>query len=239
MVTRVKERNLSTVSISRSVNNKPFGLTYIELAFLVISLISLIGVGIYYYSTLSPELNDVKALKQQIETLNKTEKDILSLGDKQKIVQEDKAKIALESLDSFKSGYLKGLSQGRIALIDNINNTAKKDGVRLMSGIAMSADKPDIEVSTGKKVEKKKGVESLSTVYPSLKINFTVGGEYKNLRDFIKDIEASKQFLTINSISLTSVKDKEGGGGRGASRRGTQTFSGISLVIDMTAFFQS
>src|ERR1044072_2391069 len=161
MVTQIKERNSSTVVLPKAMGKKPFGLTYTELAFLVLSLISLIGVGIFYYSTLSHEYNDLNSLKHQIDSLSKVEADLIAATKENKNVREDLAKTALESLESFKSVHLKNLSQGRISLIDAINNIAKKDGVRLMSGIAMTANKTGGGSSGSKKKERKGGVEFL------------------------------------------------------------------------------
>ncbi len=239
MITQVKEREASTLYSLKAEARKPFGLTYPELLFLCLALIGSIGVGIYYYSTLSHEQSDMNALRRQIASLSKAETDLKAASNVNKQAQEDLAKTALESLESFKSVYLKNLSQGRIALIEAINNLAKKDGVRLMSGIAMTANKTGADSSGDKKNTKKKGAESLGSVFPSLKINFTVAGEYKNLREFINDVEANKQFVTINSITLTSIKEREGGSVRSGGRRTAQVASGISLAIDMTAYFQS
>lgn len=128
---------------------------------------------------------------------------------------------------------------GRIALIDAINSLAKKNSVRLMSGIAMNANRVTAQSNEDKRSGKKRDTDSLTNIFPSIKINFTVAGEYKNLRNFINDVEANKQFVTINSVSLTSIKERESGGGRSGGRRSAPVASGISLAIDMTAYFQS
>ncbi len=239
MLTQVKEQSRSISISSRGKSNKPFGLSYVEILAIFVALISFIGVGIYYFSALKHEQEDLKSLKLQIIELNKVEDELKKSTTKNKEVQEDEAKRTLESLENFKSVYLKNLSQGRIALIDAINSLAKKDGVRLMSGIAMTANKYVVQSSEEKKSGKKKSMDSLGNVFPSIKINFTVAGDYKNLREFINHLEANKQFVTINSVSLTSIKDRESGSGRSSGRRAAQILSGISLAIDMTAYFQA
>lgn len=240
MVTQVKEKNTLLIPSSQGVTRKPFGLSYPELIALTLSLVALAGVVVYYYSTLRPEQADLKSLKQQIDSLARTEAELQKATNEDKKKQEDVAKGALESLENFKTIHLKRLSQGRIALIDAINSLAKKDGIRLTSGIAMTANKVDVNSNEDIKGVRKKGFDSLSSVFPSLKINFTVAGEYKNLREFINDLEANKQFVTINAVTLTSIKEKEAGsGGRSSGRRSAQVLTGISLAIDMTAYFQS
>ena len=238
MLTQVKVRNSAVTLVPQKVSSRPFGLSYLEMFAVVITLLTFVGVLVYYFSTLRHDQEDLKSLRRQVDALVKTEADLKEKAAQGKKVQEDVAKNALESLENFKSVYLKNLSRGRIALIDAINGVAKKDGVRLMSGIAMTADKVELGVDDNKKSSRKKNVDSLTNIFPSLKINFTVAGDYKNLREFIKDIEANKQFVTINSVTLTSIKEREGGG-RSSGRRTAQVLSGISLAIDMTAYFQS
>src|ERR1044071_6441343 len=138
MLTQVKERSNAGTLIQHRDSSRPFGLSYLEIFTTFVTLLAVVGVIVYYFSTLRHDREDLKLLKQQVETLVKTESELKNDSEKGTGVQEDPAKDALDSLENFKSVYLKNLSQGRIALIDAINNLAKKDGVRLMSGIAMS-----------------------------------------------------------------------------------------------------
>ncbi|MEW6129221.1 MAG: hypothetical protein AB1757_19430 [Acidobacteriota bacterium] len=234
MYTQVKEKNSTLIKSQAKPPAKPFGLSVVELLGVFFALFSLVSCSVYYFSTLKNESKDKTALQQQVENLKKTEINIQSTLAYKNEVSKDPGKDAIDSLEAFKTGYLKNISQGRIALIEAINNLAKKNSVQLVSGISMSASKLSANSDPDAK-SRKQGIEQLSSTFPSLKINYAVAGDYKNLRQFIYELELNKQFITINSISLTSIKDREAGG-RG--RRGQMVLSGISLAIEMTAYFQ-
>jgi hypothetical protein len=66
-------------------------------------------------------------------------------------------------------------------------------------------------------------------------MDFTVAGQYQNLRNFISDLERNKQFIILDSIQLLSVDDVGGGGGG----RRAQSAAGVALSIELTAYFQN
>jgi hypothetical protein len=47
-------------------------------------------------------------------------------------------------------------------------------------------------------------------VFPGIGISLTVEGSYANLRHFIRDVEASRQFVVINSTELEDVTESNG-----------------------------
>jgi hypothetical protein len=68
----------------------------------------------------------------------------------------------------------------------------------------------------------------LQNIFPGLGLTLSVEGTYTDARRFIHDLEASRQFLVINSIELEGMKDA----GRGANTL-------VNLNLNMTAFFRS
>lgn len=232
MVTQVKERNVKVAVSKRNAVRLPFGLKAHELVAAVAVLIFFVLTTIFYFWTLKPKEEELASLERQLETLKKTEAEaILRIKQKDAPPVEDKGKEALNSLDYFKGTHLKPISQGRIALINDINAMAKKNGVTLMSGIDMVLDRAAVS-EDGKDESKRKSRESFLRVFPNLSMRFTVSGDYQSLRKFISDLEANKQFKTIESINLNTIKETEG------TRTNRRTrVAGIALTIDMTAFF--
>jgi Tfp pilus assembly protein PilO len=233
MVTQVKERNTKIATPPRRRATLPFGLKAHELVAAVAVVIFLILTVIFYFWTLKPKQEELANLQKQFDTLKKTEIEALKSVQQGTTPQvEDRGKVVLESLSYFKSAHLRPLSPGRIALINDINAMAKKNNVALTSSIDMQMDKAAAQATGDTKVTARRSKIDFLRVFPNLEMHFTVAGDYKNLRQFISDLEANKQFKTINSVNLQAVKDSEGPRGRR-----TVVLSGIALTIDMTAYF--
>jgi hypothetical protein len=235
MAIQVKERTVTTKSAPRQRFNRPFGLGYAELIALVAVTLFCVSTLIYYLTSISPLRSDLSGLKTQLDGLKKTEDDLIARSKQKPEQQVDMGKAALASLEDFKSSRLKPLTIGRIALINDINALAKKHNVQLSSGIDMNMDRGEPQADTDQKGAKVKRTDKLLSVFPNLRLRFTVAGDYGKLRAFISELETNKQFITIDSLSLLAIRDTQGGEGRG--RRRAATLSGIGLSIEMTAFF--
>ncbi len=229
--TRLRSEKTTVTTIRDS--STPFGLSYPELVAAALSIILLALVIVYYFTSLKPEHDRQTVLQRSLEDLKKTESKLQQSINQDITVQQDNAKVALDSLENFKSGHLKNLAQGRIALIDSINSLAKKNGVQLVSGISMDAEKA---VQQDEKNTRKRNTANVLNVFPKIKVGFTVAGDYGKLRSFINELEANRQFVTIDAVTLAAVKEREAGGGRG--RKADYILSGISLAIELTAYFK-
>jgi hypothetical protein len=215
-----------------AVVSKPFGLSYPELLAAGVVLLFSIFVLTYYFTTLGPAKAEVSELGKQLEALKKSEAEMTSNSQKPVETQVDMGKAALESLEGFKSSRLRALSVGRIALINDINALAKKHSVQLTSGIDMSLDSGEDKLELDDKGTNKKKSSGLLDIFPNLKTRFTVGGDYAKLRAFISELEANKQFLTIDALNLAAIRQ-----GEGERSRRRNSASGIGLSIELTAFF--
>ncbi len=231
MVTQVKEQTVKAKKFSTS-SSKPFGLSYPELISAVVVVLFIVFVLTYYFTTLGPLQSEVRDLQKQVDGLKKTEADMINNSQKLVEQQSDMGSAALESLEEFKSSRLKPLRVGRITLINEINGLAKKHAVQLTSGIDMNLDTADTKIEDDKKDDKKASSRSFLSVFPNVKARFTVAGDYAKLRAFISELESNKQFLTIDSLNLTALRE---GGGEGSRKK--TAVSGIGLAIDLTAFF--
>ncbi len=140
-----------------------------------------------------------------------------------------------ESLEGFESNRLANHAQGRMGLYDELNQLIRKDGLRNTSGPSYSP----LLSSTVK--ASSVGTRSASTkwqsVYPGIAVSVTVEGSYQNLRHFIRDLEASRQFIIINAIELERATETNSAssadGGSGVSRP-----SLVSLRLDMATYFK-
>jgi len=220
------------------VTKIPFGLNPGEAIAVLIAAAVLLWAVAQYFSSLKPEQDRLRAIEAELDAQQRS---IIANAkpDGPGQPSEDQAKIALDTLETFKGSHLKPFSSGRIALIKEINALAKKNNVTLTSGIDMGADlgEQQAEVdqtSENKTTTRRKKTEDLLNAFPTVAFRFTVFGQYSNVRTFINELEREKQFVVINSVDLTNQE------ARTASRRsrGGEGASGIMLTIEMSAYFQ-
>ncbi len=234
MSSQVRER-VSKVEVRRvRATWVPFGLSSGEVVVAVLALLFFLVVVVYYFTALRPEQSRLDRLQGE---LKKAQADIAEVaaptaGGASPAMT---VKAALDSLQTFKSDHLRPLASGRIALINQINALAKKNGMVLTSGIDMPLEKGAEAVDQDS--NKRKKTEDLYNVFPHMTMHFTVSGQYANVRAFINELEHNKQFLVIKSINLSSQEEKagEGGGGRRGGRGG---ISGLTLTVEAVAYFQ-
>lgn len=213
-------------------------LSLIEIFALLAALV-FIGVVVFYYFTkvqpLQSKLDGLvereRVAKDQIEKSNSDEK--------KRQEQSSNAEVILASLKSFEI-YLKTDERGMTEIINEIDSLGKKHAVLTGDSTyrVAEADQPVDENGA----PKQKTDADKQKIYPALGIDTNVIGEYPNLRRFLGDLEQSKQFLIINSLTFQGESDKVR---REAQKSGKQKaqFSPeaalVSLKIEMDTYFQS
>jgi hypothetical protein len=191
-----------------------------------------------YFSSVRPEQDRLHALEAELDAQQRSIIANAKTPGMAETSVEDQAKIALETLETFKSSHLKPFSSGRITLIKEINALAKKNSVTLTSGIDMGANLVESDAggdnaNANDGTTKRKKSDDLLNAFPSVGFRFTVFGQYSNVRKFINELEHEKQFVVINSLNLTNQES------RTSSRRARgEGASGIMLTIEMSAYFQ-
>ncbi|HKP13652.1 MAG TPA: hypothetical protein VJZ91_16145 [Blastocatellia bacterium] len=232
MSTHVGEQ-VSRVTVRRRGARRPLGLSGPEVGAAIVALLAFTLAVYYYFTALSPEQARLRAQEQALQRINA---ELATTGTTGGGTKGPNAKDALASLQAFKSEYLRPLSSGRIALLNEVNALAKKHGVALTSGIDMPLEKGAAKTDEGDSKRKKKTEEVLNA-FPRLDIHFTVFGQYANLRAFVNELEHNKQFLIMKTVSFQLQEDKGGeGGGRGRARAGLG--SGLVLSIEASVYFQ-
>jgi hypothetical protein len=230
MSSQVRERiSLSNLRASRA-SRLPLGLSIGELIAALLALAALVFAVVYYFTALRPEQARLRTLEDE---LARQGRELVATvpPDSPGTNTADKVREALESLATFKNRYLRPLSSGRIALINEINALARKHNVQLTSGIDMPVEKGATGNDKDSSKRKKKSEDFLS-VYPRMNMHFTAFGQYDTLRKFIDDLENSQQFLVIHLVSLTMQEDKS------SSKRGRSVGSGLAMAVDVAAYFR-
>jgi Tfp pilus assembly protein PilO len=226
MSTHVRERLSRVQARSGGAARRPFGLSPAEIIVACLTLVVFTFVVIYYFSSLRPEQERLNRVEADYEELrNQLRGSPQNAGPAAPEV--DSGKAAVDSLEQFKSGYLKPVTQTKIALFNEINALARNNKVVLASGIEL-AELNLARTEKQKDESRVKGEDAINT-FPKLAGHFTVAGEYASLRQFIRDLESSKQFVVVNSINLINQEGKQRG------EEGPRLVSGIMLTIDFTA----
>ena len=199
------------------------------------SVLILLLVVVSYLYFLVPANSRLVGLQAQRSLLQAEVKDLQSVIKGGESTEASVQKIN-QSLDEFESGHLLGPDSGRMALYDSLNVLIRKNGLRNTSGPTYTA----LESSNSK--ASSTGSRSANTkwqsVYPGIAISVTVEGQYQNLRRFVHDLEANKQFIIINSVELerstetNNLLPTEGEPTTGAR------VSPVSLRLEMTTYFQ-
>ncbi|HSE96784.1 MAG TPA: GspMb/PilO family protein [Blastocatellia bacterium] len=225
MSSYVRERIFKQERAEFRRDSRLFGLSAIEVVAAFLTLVFLAVVIGYYFTTLRPQQDRLDRLERELQ---QQQADIVGVrASESGPSQVDLIKETLGTLETFKSDHLKPRSKGIITLFKDFNDIAAKNSVRLMSGINMREERSGPQVAENRA----KTSESLLDQFPSVQIDFTVSGQYQNLRNFISDLERIRQFIVIDSIQLINVEDS------GVVGRRSQS-AGVALSIRLTAYFQ-
>ncbi len=140
-----------------------------------------------------------------------------------------------ESLEGFENDRLPNHAQGQMGLYGELNQLIRKNALRNTAGPSYTP----LLSSTAKLSAV--GARSASTkwqsVYPGIAVSLTVEGSYQNLRHFVRDLEASRQFIIINAIELERATEASNGSSADGATAGNRP-SLVSLRLDMATYFK-
>jgi Tfp pilus assembly protein PilO len=210
-----------------------------EIIGLAASAVMLLAVVFAYFYFLTPARSRRTRLGVERDrlqtTLRESQANVDTSQDKQATVEQIN-----QSLEEFESQRLAARTEGRVALYDELNNLMRRNNLRNTSGPTyttlepLGANKPS--ASGIKPVQAK-----WQSVFPGIGISVTVEGQYQNLRHFIRDIEASNQFIVINAVELQGVTDSGGPSltpSEGAAAAPVARPTLVSLRLDMATYFR-
>jgi Tfp pilus assembly protein PilO len=160
--------------------------------------------------SLETERNDLQRLLQSQQQM------IGGRKDTQQRVSE-----ILTSLNSFEVEHL-GQSSGVNNIIEELNRLILRNNLRISGGISYTQlQEAAPGAQAGRPQRRVSGEEGqariVQSVFPGIGVTLTVEGTYANLRHFIRDIEADRQFVVVNTVELEGVSDSSAGVGLGAA----------------------
>lgn len=194
----------------------------------------------YFYFFVPAQLRHTRALEQR-EAQQKRLREIQGVVNLRTDTGATVAQID-KSLQDFEEMRLSPSDEGRMAIYQELNELIRRNGLRATGGINYSAlDVLGTQTQPG--TTTRTGNAKWQSVYPGLGVRLTVEGPYANVRRFVRDIEASRQFVIINAVELEGASDTATASApvqteEGAPAATAPPSSIVSLRLDMAAYFR-
>lgn len=217
-----------------------------ELIGLAASALLLLFAALVYFHYLLPAREQLTTLQTQRAQLQsrtrEQEAGIKNNADAEALVTEIR-----DSLRRFEADRLATpRDTGRTALIQELNDLVAGNNLLLTSSVSFATLEPEKRIgpTAGVRVVTNNRESGRASVYPGVGVTLSVEGSYANVRHFISDVEASKQFLTIQTVALEGNTDRRPSQrviaepdpqGEAAAPAPPAT---VGLRLQMTAFFR-
>jgi hypothetical protein len=200
-----KSHNITDLLDSSRAAFRGLRLNVVETVFLAAAVLLAVFTITFYLTKITPRQLQLRDLEQRGTTaqaaLNKHAQDEKELG-----VQRENAEKILASLTEFEE-RLKAQQEGTPQVITEFYQLAKAN--RLTGGgVTFRTIEPDATDSSGNPAQPAARRDKERSVFPALGLDTTVEGDYYDLRRYISDLERSKHFIVITSITLQSVDEK-------------------------------
>jgi hypothetical protein len=213
-------------------------LSAVEIVFLGAALLFAGFVVFFYLNTVQPLGSALAERQQRITDLNAQIKKLKTEGDKLK-TQTSNAERILESLRGFEN-LLKSDVRGMTQIMNEVESLAKTHQLLSEDSTYRSeeADEPLVD-ENGNPIPQAARRDKKPKIYPTLRIDTSVIGDYANLRRFLSELERSKQFLIINALTFQG----DDRAARQAARGGKQIQLSpesipVSLGIELDTYFK-
>jgi Tfp pilus assembly protein PilO len=241
---RRKQVRVRIDKLRQSRQRSMFGLP--EVAGFAASLLLLIIAVFAYLYFLVPADMRLSALQRERtllqEQLRGAQEGVTRNTDAQATVEE----INL-SVEKFENQRLPAPATGRLSLYNALNQMIRSNALRNTSGptyVALDAIGTNAQ-GRNTATANRLGVAKWQSLFPGLGVSVTVEGQYANLRRFVRDLEASNQFIVINGIELEKATNTDEAAAAaalaappGAPARPATRGTLVSLRVDMAAYFR-
>lgn len=177
-----------------------------EIATVGLSVLALLAVFVLYMFFVMPaqkELETAKVQRDQIEA------DLNSAKSKYGSITNTETQVSkiIKSVNDFETRFLPAETSGKTALYERLNGLISAYGLVNSSG-------PDyvpleiIDPQRRQQTENERGRDKLMSLFPGVFVSVTVEGSYQNLRQFIKQVETSEQFIMVSAVEFVPA-DKQ------------------------------
>lgn len=221
-----------------------------EVLALAAASVLLLAAILSYLFLLVPQRSRLQALNSESEELQRVLKTTEVLMGDRRDTQVRVSEI-LTSLDRFEIDHLGQSSSGTKTVIEELNRLILKNNLRISGGITYTQLQETAPGADANQARRRTGEDTaarvVQSVFPGIGVSLTVEGTYANLRRFIRDIEADRQFVVVNTVELEGVTDTNSPTatapaispeGVAAQPSGPSRGALVSLHLDMAAYFR-
>ncbi|HVF43339.1 MAG TPA: GspMb/PilO family protein [Pyrinomonadaceae bacterium] len=179
-----------------------------EIAALGVAALLLMTAVLSYLFLLAPQRSRKNALEAERGDLQRKLQDQQSVLGQGKDTQQRVGEI-LTSLTDFEVGKLGQASSGSKTVIEEMNRLIVKNHLRISGGVSFTQLQETVPGADQSQSQRREdGAQRIvQSVFPGIGVTLTVEGTYANLRHFIRDIEADRQFVVIDAVELEGVTD--------------------------------
>jgi len=182
-----------------------------EIATVGVGMLAILTVILLFIFLVLPAKRE---LEQNRAERDRLERELTTARDRYKKTTSTEETVArlVASANDFEARFLPIASNGRTALYQRINGLISAYGLVNASG----PDYAPLEIansgSGNQSSEEDSGRAKFQSIFPGVYVTMTVEGSYQNLRQFIREIETSGQFVVISAIEIepSDNSDKEG-----------------------------
>jgi Tfp pilus assembly protein PilO len=179
-----------------------------EVAALGVAALLLLTAVLSYLFLLAPQRSRKDALEaesRELELRLKTQQSILGQGQG---TQQRVGEI-LTSLNDFEVDKLGQASSGSKTVIEEMNRLIVNNHLRISGGVSFTQLQETVPGADQNRPQRREdGAQRVvQSIFPGIGVTLTVEGTYANLRRFIRDIEADRQFVVIDAVELEGVTD--------------------------------
>lgn len=180
-----------------------------EIAALGVAALLLLTAVLSYLFLLAPQRSRKDALEAERGDLQRKLKDQQSILGQGQDTQQRVGEI-LTSLSDFEVDKLGQASSGSQTVIGEMNRLIIKNHLRISGGVSftqLQETVPGADPNRPQQRREESAQRIVQSVFPGIGVTLTVEGTYANLRHFIRDIEADRQFVVIDAVELEGVTD--------------------------------
>ena len=229
-----------------------------EVVALAAAAVLLLAAIFAYFFLLAPQRSRKLALEAERDELSRLLKTVQGDIGQRKDTRQRIGEI-LTSLDNFEIDHLGQLSSAQATVYEELNRLILKNNLRISGGISYTQLQEAVPGADANRQQQRTsgdetGARVVQSIFPGIGVTLTVEGTYANLRRFIRDIEADRQFVVLNAVELEGVADSsasavaaapvspqtQGPMAEGPTAQPATPSRGalVSLRLDMAAYFR-
>jgi hypothetical protein len=196
----------------------------------------------YLFLFVNPGKSAALARRDEVKVL---EKQLLEARDRYGRITSTEEQVArlIGSADRFESEYLPSESAGKTSLYKRVNDLITANG--LINTAGPSYRGLDLQIRDADGNQEGGGQETssdrLRSIFPGVLVSVTVDGSYSKVRNFLRQLEMSEQFIVISSVAL-EPSDRTESASQGNPTGGNQSTKSrndvVSLKIEFAAYFR-